>query len=159
MMIDIPSKNPKVKFRRRSDLTGNGDLCCNKPPLLDIELNHIVPDELHLMLRIMDVLIEAIICTVTTYDIQEHHKTRKSGTIEILNGPMLQKLLTAINDCGVQFHTWKNQESKALKWTSLQGSDKLKLLKNVPDKLHYCHPRGMALEVQDLWKVCIAINN
>ena len=49
MGIDIPSEHPKVKFRKRSDLTGNRSLCCDKPPLLEIELNHIIPNKLHLI--------------------------------------------------------------------------------------------------------------
>lgn len=151
MSIDIPSKRPKVMFRKLSDLTGNGDLCCDRPPLLNIKLNHIIPDELHLMLRVTDVLIEAIINTVTTYDIQENHRTG-SRIYESLDGPMLRRLLTAINDCGVQFRMWKSKESKELKWTSLQGGDKLKLLKHFPDKLGTCHPTDMAFKVQDLWK-------
>jgi len=32
-------------------------------PLLELELDHIIPDELHLVLRVMDMLIQALIGT------------------------------------------------------------------------------------------------
>jgi hypothetical protein len=35
--------------------------CSVKTPLLNIELNHVIPDELHLLLRIMDVLINNLV--------------------------------------------------------------------------------------------------
>jgi len=54
MKITIPSTRPKIVLRKQSDLTGNGDFNCDKLPLLDIELDHVIPDELHLMLRVTD---------------------------------------------------------------------------------------------------------
>ena len=54
MKITIPSTRPKIILRKQSDLTGNGDFNCDKLPLLDIELDHVIPDELHLMLRVTD---------------------------------------------------------------------------------------------------------
>jgi len=100
-------------------------------------------------------LIEAIINTVTAHDLLEYHRvSHGSSTLDILNGPMLQRTVSAINDCGVQFRIWKNRDNtQHLKWTSLLGDDKLKLLKLFPDKLHACHPTNMQFEVQDLWKV------
>ena len=68
---------------------------------------------------------------------------------------MLRRTVSAINDCSVQFHIWKNRDNaQSLKWTLLQGDDKLKLLRLLPDKLHACHPTNMLSEVHDLWKVC-----
>ena len=43
--------------RTREDLTADGKLGSINIPLLDLELDHVMPDELHLMLRVMDVLI------------------------------------------------------------------------------------------------------
>ena len=36
-------------------------------PLLDVELDHVIPDELHLMLRVMGVLIQALLDTTQGY--------------------------------------------------------------------------------------------
>ena len=50
MKINIPSREGKLQ-----DLKVDGKFCCNKLPLLNIELDHIIPDELHLMSRITDI--------------------------------------------------------------------------------------------------------
>ena len=42
--------------------------CCDKKPLLNIELNHVVVDELHLMLRITGILTENIITECLNWD-------------------------------------------------------------------------------------------
>jgi len=40
---------------------GKGDYCCVKEPLLNIDLHHVIVDELHLLLRVMDVMLNNII--------------------------------------------------------------------------------------------------
>ena len=153
MKINIPSR--EVNLRKLQDLKGDGKFCCDKIPLLNIELDHVIPDELHLMLRIMDILIEAAIDTVTAYDQHQHVQTQHHrSAFNKLDGAMLQTLMIAINSCGVQFRVWKERNGAALNWTSLMGPDKLKLLKQLPDKLNTCHPENMILDVQTLWKVC-----
>ena len=157
MEITIPSDDPEVKLRKLEDLKGDGNFSCVNLPLLNIELDHVIPDELHLMLRITDVLIEAAINTVLAYDHHQHQiqqSGRRRTIFNPLHGAMLQNLLTAINSCGVQFRIWKEKNGTKLDWTSLMGPDKLKLLKRLPDKLNTCHPEEMILDVQTLWKVC-----
>lgn len=128
--------------------------CCDRDPLLRIELDHIIPDEL---LRVTDVLIEALMSTVTSFDLYQHHRDqvqhadRRCRALDILEGPMLKKLIAAINSCGVAFHVWK--DDKTLKWPSLMGPQKLKLLEHLPAKLTSCHPVEMVPDVQTLWKV------
>lgn len=163
MTITIPSE--KVKLRKLSDLKGDGKFCSERLPLVHIEPDKIIPDELHLMLRITDVLIDAIINTVTAYDLQQHHElqqavsSRSCNNLNVLEGQMLNKLIAVINSCGVQFRIWKEGNNGALNWTSLMGPDKLRLLEKLPDKLKFCHPVAMVSDVQALWKVlpnCIA---
>ena len=161
MSITLPSRKPIIKFRELKDFKGKGEYCNDKKPLLNIELNHVIPDELHLMLRITDVLIESLIRTVTAYDRQQHHRQRmrshhhtRQGAYEVLNGAMLQNLIRTINTCGVQFRVWEDKgEDTGLSWTSLMGGDKLKLLKALPDKLDGCHPADMVSDIKTLWKV------
>ena len=112
MEIIIPSE--EVKLRKLKDLKADGKFSSEKLPLLDIELDHVIPDELHLMLRITDVLIEAVIDTVTAYDYKQHRmqlsgRCRPRTVFNMLNGAILQKLITAINSCGVQFRIWKRK--------------------------------------------------
>ena len=42
--------------------------CCDHEPLLHIELDHVVLDELHLLLRILDVLIENLVTDALDWD-------------------------------------------------------------------------------------------
>ena len=46
--------------------------------------------------------------------------------------------MSTIDECGVSFKLWFEKEDgdkdKQLKWTSLMGPDKLKLLKRLPEK-------------------------
>ena len=56
------------------------------PPLLSIDLDHVVPDELHLFLRIMDILIENLISYAVELDIRA---TRKQT--DLLQGATIKK--------------------------------------------------------------------
>ena len=49
-----------------ADLRADGKFSSIYKPLLHLELNHVIPDELHLMFRVTDVLIKALIDTVRT---------------------------------------------------------------------------------------------
>ena len=84
MEITIPSDDPEVKLRKHEDLKGDGNFSCENLPLLHIELDHMMPDELHLMLRVTGVLIEAAINAVTAYDHHYHHITCSSLVAVVL---------------------------------------------------------------------------
>ena len=86
--------------RTRAQLTGNGNLSSINAPLLNLELDHVIPDELHLMLRVMDVLIEALVCAATAYDNHQHTLLRSRGAFKAINGPMLNNLVMAIKSVG-----------------------------------------------------------
>ena len=93
------------------------------PPLLNIELDHVLLDELHLLLRITDVLLRNIIMMMVKFD---------------RNGPStnhLQSLVKAVRECGISFSVWETKEENATSgkvggydWTSLMGRDKRRLL-------------------------------
>ena len=70
-------------------------------PLIDIEPCKIVPDELHLLLRISDILLQNFIDDSKQLDAQ----------LEVLQEPSgrLNSLVSKINDCGVKFQTWSNK--------------------------------------------------
>ena len=65
-----------------------------KQRLINIDLDHLIPDELHLLLRITDRLIENLISGAITYD----------NVINILEGTMVKNLIQQIRSCGVQFN-------------------------------------------------------
>ena len=97
-------------------------------------MSHVVIDELHLMLRITDVLTENVICEVMERDKRESDK-------KALNGQYLRALVTAMRDCGISFSVWEKVDadgcgSGKYDWTSLMGMDnKKKRMSNLLNKL------------------------
>ena len=67
--------------------------CCQEP-LLNIELDHIVVDELHLLLRITDILTANLITEVIEWDIEECLENKKNKDAH------LNKLVSSIRSCG-----------------------------------------------------------
>ena len=80
MSIDIP--NEDVKFRQLNDFKADSSFSNDKLPLLNIPLDHIVPDELHLLLQVTDVLIEALITTAIAHDRHNHHELDLVGVLK-----------------------------------------------------------------------------
>jgi len=69
-----------------------------------------------------------------------------------LTGPMIKSLITEINSCGIYFEVFdKNQ----YEFTSLNGNDRKKLLKQLPPNLTKCQPQEFADKVKKLWEVCM----
>lgn len=71
--------------------------CCANVPLLKISPDHIVPDELHLLLRIVDRLLRNIIYEVTEWDSEDAVVTGTSTR-------HLTRLVETINSCTVVLH-------------------------------------------------------
>ena len=69
--------------------------------LINIDIDHIIPDELHLLLRITDGLIENLINGAVAHD----------DVSNVLEGEMLKDLIQAINSCGVILHPQKTREN------------------------------------------------
>ena len=109
-----------------------------------------MPDELHLMLRVTDVLTNNLIKAVLASDWEATELRRAS--FDIKSGQMTTNLLTAIRSCGVTFDVWHNKTS-GYDFTSLMGKEKVKLLEYLPDKLGGCQPDEFCGIVQNIWKV------
>ena len=94
-------------------------------------------DELHLLLRITDVLLDNIITEVIDWDKEDDFDTNSNQQ----KGAHLRKLVTTIRSCGVGFDVWEpknpadKKSSGTCEFTSLLGIDKKKLLKFLPEKL------------------------
>ena len=105
-------------------------------PLLDVPLSNIVLDELHLLLRVTDILLTNLIEDAMELDDKMDFSKRKGEP----KGVNLRKLSQLINSCGVTFSVWekRNEDGKGtgkMDWTSLMGDEKKKLLRTLPDKL------------------------
>ena len=125
--------------------------CCANVPLLKISPDQIVPDELHLLLRIVDRLLRNIIYEVTEWDSEDAVVTGTSTR-------HLTRLVETINSCGVTFSIWQkaNADGRAsgiYDWTSLMGHEIKLLLARLPDKLtDILHPETSGT-VRQIWKV------
>lgn len=111
-------------------------------PLLHINLDCVVPDELHLMLRVTDVLIRNLIYAALTHDINQLESARRPAKYDINSGKMIGDLINAIRQCGVSFMLNKNEKKGGDKFdfTSLMGKNKVTLLERLPAKLPNCQP-------------------
>ena len=117
-------------------------------PLLHIPLKNVVLDELHLMLRITDVLTRNLIRVAMKYD-----AANRSRVSDVLKSPMITKLLKAINSCGVSFTIYMKKDG--FEFTSLVGNDKKKLLNKLPSKMSSCQPPDHSRTVQQIWEVYV----
>lgn len=131
--------------------------CCKNMPLLDVPLDHIVLDELHLLLRITDTLLSNIIEDAIELDDKDDYFKKKGES----KGVHLASLIRLINSCGVTFTIWEKRDEDGKgtgkkDWTSLMGDEKKKLLQNFPTKLESCadviNPDTSPTTIK-LWKV------
>ena len=132
---------------------------CVLPPLLNVSLDHVVLDELHLLLRIMDVLIRNLILYA---DFQDHRQKQHCGAAESRN---VRKLEQAIRSCGVCFQIWQKKEPTGKPipgshdWTALSGKHKLLVLKKLPMKMDTLVKENLSGKIAKLWNVSYVLRN
>ena len=132
------------------------DFSCIREPLLNIPLSHVIVDELHLLLRVMDILIDNIITEVVDWDKEENFEKRGKHTLT--TGAHLKRLINEIRGCGVGFDVWEqknpsdNKTTGKYDFTSLLGNDKKKLLILLPEKLPEVLRPETSKQVQDIWE-------
>lgn len=127
--------------------------CCVNTPLLDIDLDHVVLDELHLLLRIMDVLINNLVKDAVSWDQMDNWKKKNIEQKDT----HLQHLVLTVKSCGVAFSVWEktNADGKGTgvyDFTSLLGADKKKLLKSLPEKFEGVIQPKSGKDVKLLWE-------
>ena len=83
------------------------------------------------------------------YDKHQYRVLRIQHAYKVLDGPMLNDLMTV----GANFNVYEEKDG-TIEWPSLLGPDKIKLLKNLPDNLVGCQPENMVQPTQKLWKDC-----
>lgn len=128
-----PLRRTLQKKKEFASKSKGENYCCVHDPLLNIPLDHIILDELNLLLRISDILIDNIVQDAMQWYDKETWITGKKKV-------HLDKLIQAINSCGVSFLFLEkgNADGKGSgtgEWTSLLGYDRKTLLKNLPRKL------------------------
>lgn len=109
---------------------------CEHEPLINIELDHIIVDELHLMLRITDKVLSNLINHSLDWDM-EVELDRVRGQEK---GVHLKRTVEFIRSLGISFNVWEvknadgTRSSGRYDWTSLMGDDKKKLLYGLTEK-------------------------
>ncbi len=121
-------------------------------PLLNVEPHHVVVDELHLLLRITDVLIRNLISKLVIQEVE----------LKVLGQPAqnyLQMLERAVRETGVTFRVWEERSadgkpSGKYDCTSLMGNDKKKVLRNLPSHFgSFILDKEVATTMSNIWIV------
>ena len=156
----------RCTVRRRQDLSPRWNLTADTlhgtatnnwaafftPHCSTFELDSIVVDELHLMLRVGDVLLRNLILYADSRD----HASREHQGEESNN---LWQAWQAIRSCGVSFQIWQKREptgkpiSGSYDWTALTGKHKLQVLKMPPEKMSTLMPDNISPRVAARWRV------
>ena len=99
-------------------------------PLLNIPLDHVVADELHIRFRITDVLLNNLIQLMVEKDKRQQFKGKK------MDSQSLNAFVQCVRQCGVTFDVWQkvnadSSQSGLYDFTSLMGDDKKKILQKL----------------------------
>ena len=107
-----------------------------------IPVDHIIPDTLHLFLRVTDVLINLLIRDLRCLDALKNSKSN-------LN---IEKYITFLNEkCKISFHMYTDKESKELKWRDLIGPEKIRLFEKVDLEQMFSEMPNVST-IQSIWK-------
>ena len=121
-----------------------------------IPIDHIIPDILHLFLRISDVLINLLILDLRRLDGIEKGKLQSLNQDTATHLAKYEKFLN--DDCKINFHMYIEKESKCLKWRDLTGPEKLNLFTKINIvELFPSIPK--AEEIQRIWVTFFKIYN
>ena len=122
--------------------------CIHEPIFPSIPIDQVIPDILHLFLRISDILINMLILELRRMDGIEKLRSKefKQSTVKQLN-----IYITYLNmNCKISFHMYVDKESNTLKWRDLTGPEKLKLFASI--KIPELFPNLKDADmVQKLW--------
>ena len=117
-------------------------------PLIHLQPQYVIPDELHLLLRVTDVLTRNLINAAIQQDVKHSGHQRH---VSILSEEMIKKLLDAIHDCGIRFNIIQQKAPlHGFEFTSLMLKKKGKLLNHLPSHIPQCQPAEFCDTVEQL---------
>ena len=149
------SRARSLRRRRQNDQI-HAMFTWDRPPLFHIELENIVLDELHLLLRIGDVLIRNLILFA---DSSDHRSKAHRGVVT----SHIKELEAAIQSCGVSFQIQQKREANgkpipdSYEWTALTRKHKQLVLKRLHEKMSTLLPSQLCQAVAQLRKVGLVI--
>lgn len=94
-----------------------------------IPLQNVVIDNLHLLLRVSDILIDLMIVELRRMDLIEKRKLTDFDPQKCKNLDRFQRFITSLGIPGYNF--WVGKQSKELKWRTLTGPEKLTLFRTL----------------------------
>ena len=123
--------------------------CIQQPLFPSIPIDHVIPDILHLFLRISDVLTNLLILDLRRMDGIEKIRESEFKQTKAKN---LDQYITFLNvNCKIPFYMYVDKESKHLKWRDLTGPEKVRLFRAIKiPELFPALPSGE--KVQQLWE-------
>ena len=95
------------KYSKLSSRPAKEWLGSQQAPLLSIDPDHIVLDELHLLLRILDILIRNLIYEMVRLDTHDSQRASRSRSASVTH---LQQLIGTVRECGLSFNVWEKQD-------------------------------------------------
>ncbi|CAB4016317.1 Hypothetical predicted protein [Paramuricea clavata] len=125
---------------------------CINPALINIDLDHVLADELHLLLRVTDRMLQKVVDEILEKDAIEDFNKPKGQP----KGVLLKKFVDDVNSPGVTFSVWykKNADgfrSNFLEYTILVGAQKKLMLMKLRSMLeNYLHS-NTAATVMQIW--------
>ena len=124
-----------------------------------IPLSQVVIDNLHLFLRVADVLLNLLIVGLKQHDVIE--KVKKFQSFNPDKYKHLDKYLKFVSGLGIPGYTcYVGRDSKCLKSRTLTGPEKLKMFRNI--RIAELFPKlnpQMAIKVQFLWYELLELNS
>lgn len=114
----------QIKKRKNNEDLKCG--CINQPIFPCIPITRVIPDILHLFLRISDVLTNLLISELRRLDSIDKVNSKVTAKNRIT---LYEKFLT--EECKISFHFYTEKESSEVKWRDLVGPEKLKLFSKI----------------------------
>ena len=123
--IDEIQKCAKVKKNKKNEKYG----CINQPIFPCIPIKCVVPDILHLFLRISDVLMNLLIVELRRLDGLDKANPKLLGQENTDYVTKYEKFLN--EECKISFHFYTDKDSNKVKWRNLVGPEKIKLFTKI----------------------------
>lgn len=128
--------------------------CIRQPLFPSIPIDHVIPDVLHLFLRICDVLINLLIMELRRLDGMEKAKVSSLGKDLAMNVSRYERFLN--EECKISFHMYVDKDSKTLKWRDLTGPEKLRLFNKIDFSTLFPSIPNSTL-IQKIWQDFLSI--
>ncbi len=135
---DLASKPKKKKKKRGKEKDEDKKFGCKAAPLFSTNPDKVVPDLLHMQLRITDQLFGHLV-----KDLERLDKIAGENS-------QLDKLEKSLKEIGLSFKIYEDKDTKKLQYRDFSGPEQLILLKKYDVKAHFPNLDNVD-KISDLW--------